>query len=233
MQVELGEREEQFDHLRDDPHLTGVLEAVEQYRFLLKLLIELIRQFQTDKEFQQGLGGERPQQFAERFTRAKRRPGAERRAIGKLVDDLGRLYGKSVGSENLLRGHIVELLVKQALRTRYAATGDVLDDNVKFRLVNGDVYASSRTIDVIGFDTHQEAGEVHDCKLQASGWSKQRAVRWIRELESNAPPRNVRVGLVTITGRDRARPVLQRAGIGQASTLVPLEKLWELVPLFP
>jgi hypothetical protein len=230
----LAERESQFDALKASLRLTDLIEHVFAKRLLLPLLIELIRNFKTDAEYRAGVGGRNPDQYAAAYVRTRHRSRNEKEAVSRMVRDLGALYREFGGQENLLRGFVVEMLVKHALRPRYGASGrDILDDNVRFAIDNGARYESRSTIDVIGFERARGLGEVHDCKLQASHWAKERALAWARELERDVASRGLAVGLVTITARDRARGILDGLGLGRASRLVPLEELWQLVPLQP
>jgi hypothetical protein len=229
MRVELGEREVQFDDLRGNEDFIALIDALAGRPFMLRLLIELLRAFHSDSVYRNGLNGRYPGDLARAYVGKRRR--SERDAASRLVTNLGRLYRVYAGRENLLRGFVVETVVRHALRGRYGAAGDVLEDNVKFSLINGARYDSTRTIDVIGFERARGLGEVHDCKTQASQWKKASAAAWVRELETEAVSRGVRVGLVTITGRDRAQRELAAAGVGARSRLIALESIWDMAPL--
>jgi hypothetical protein len=233
MRVEIGERETQFDDLRNDSDIATLIDQITRRRgIMLPLLIELIRLYKTDLEFRNGIGGQRPDRYAASYIGRRRCTRAESEAARRLVSSLGTLFRRYAGIENLLRGFLVEMLVKHALRSRYAASGaDILEDNVKFAILNGTPYESRTTIDVIGYERARNLGEVHDCKLSATGWKKAPALAWARELEGQVAPRGIRVGFVTITARDRAKPILEDLGIGRASELIPLERIWELAPL--
>jgi hypothetical protein len=148
----------------------------------------------------------------------------ELQAAGVLVDRLWAAHGaKDDGGQ--LRGAMIEGLVRRSLSGRYAS-GDLVD-NATVIVRNGVNFKSKRTIDVTGWDG--AVGECHDCK--ANPFSLK--VELLADLEDGLPRAEFKIGIVTARSASITARALRQIHFrpSKRTTVIPLERLWDLAPL--
>jgi hypothetical protein len=223
VRIGIVSRSEQYDAIHNDEAMTDIVEAVREHPHLLRLVAQLLREFQSLDQLR-GLRSGRPS--AHVFAQHYRSGRAVGRGVDKIVGGFDRLY--MTFNEGNVRGAVLEALVESKIRSRYGGADHLLTNNVVFRLSNGQEYVSSTSIDVIGFDG--ERGECVDCKARSRAFAKP----WIDELVANVVPRGLRVGLATADSTRTAERELKRNSVStRNATIVTPDNFWQVLPLQP
>lgn len=226
MKVVPVSREESLTKISKDTRVADILGELVRHPPLISFLIGVIRWFHSYQELVNGRAGG---DVTLRAFVAGRQGKRDRAGAQRIATNVEGLYRDNPGGEGRVRGALLESLVEMKLRPRYSGIDCLLDNNLRFELVNGQTYASgTRSIDVIGFDGR--VGECHDCKVHASRFEQP----WIEDLTLNVAPRGFKIGLVTATHRGNAERQLREAGVStRGATLIPADELHLLTPLQP
>lgn len=192
---------------------------------MVDLVLLAIREWETHPTLVYGRGGDN-KGLAHFVSRQKYGPG-ERSRAARIVKGLVGLYRDF--NEGHVRGVLLEQLVEQQLRSRYAGTGCLCENNVKIELGPASSrHQTSRGLDVVGWDGR--VGEGHDCKTDAVSWKSKQS--WLDELSSDVAPRGLLVGLVTADSRSVAERKLRREGVQfRGLTLVHADRLYAALPM--
>lgn len=144
--------------------------------------------------------------------------------VAALLQTLYTAYGA-----DRLRGALLEGLVRGALKPRYGS--ESLEDNAYIAIRNGISYDSPTDIDVVGWDSQDNVGECHDCKVRS---------RWfdpslLKELDSNLPQPEFRIGLVSTDSYMTVVAALRASGVSVSNrmNIIDVEYLPQLAPLHP
>jgi len=130
-----------------------------------------------------------------------------------------------------VRGVLLEALVERSLKSRYGGAKDILTNNMKFRVKEGDkTHETSTSIDVIGVCATSDAGECIDCKVRSRSFKSS----WVDELLDEVSPFGLRIGLATADSAQVARSRLKdkKITLRKGSVLVTPDN-WTALPLLP
>jgi hypothetical protein len=226
VKVEFVEPEAGFAAILEDPQCLTIIDEIVSDRTLLLLVSEIILSYYTLTALKgaKGIEGPNVHRFAEVWTAPKKKQSAGRRIANAFV----ALY--TAHNPDHVRGALLEGLVERKLAGRYGATDQQLVNNHKLRCINDDTYTTSRSVDVVGWDSGRRVGECHDCKVSSKEFKR----GFIRELERDVVPRGFKVGLVTAHSRQTTLFSFKKKEIElRVAQIVSLERLWDLAPLQP
>lgn len=229
MQFTVEGRESAHDKLIADSDLQLLVGRAADNKNLRMLVASTVDDYKTESELLNGGGtaGIPLRNYASNWGRGQ----DERRQVAEIVDLFERLYTRF--EEGTLRGMIIEQMIEKRMRSRYAGHGDVIANNAFIKVADGKGWkyrSHPNSVDVVGYDSVQERGECHTCKVRAKNFGSEKG--FIEKMARELVPKRIVVGLVVAQDRERAERQLKRAGLRLGGRLRLLGREdWDAAPL--